>query len=176
MKVVRLLAVGLLAAGATLCAAYAQQPVQDGSVRRGLQPRPEPLHLGAVNPFEFGGQFFGGQSKAAQLARKYAKAEKEDEKREIRKQLTDTLSQEFDRHLEQQQKELESLEKQIADLRALLRKRRDAKPTIIDRRIDQLVNDAEGLGWNAPGTPHGLFGGQMVPQHIDPSLPRPTKP
>jgi hypothetical protein len=94
------------------------------------------------------------QSQAAELAQKYVKSEKESEKKEIRQKLTETLNQMFDEHMEQQQKELEDLEKQIAELRTVMKKRAGAKATIVDRRIEQMIQDAEGLGWNAPGGPH----------------------
>jgi hypothetical protein len=99
----------------------------------------------------------------AQLARDYVKAEKEDAKKEIRKKLAESLAKQFDQHIQQQQKELDELEKQITSLRDIVKKRVAGKNDIIERRIDQLVKDAEGLGWNAPGSPrfpygHGPFG------------------
>lgn len=95
--------------------------------------------------------FANYQSQSTQLAHQYIKAEKDDEKKDIRKKLADVLAKQFDAQVEKQQKELADLEKQIANLKALLKKRTDAKTTIIDRRMDQLIQDAEGLGWNAPG-------------------------
>src|SRR5207253_11427597 len=84
-------------------------------------------------------------------------------KKDLRKKLADVLAQEFDQHLKQQQKELEALEKQIADLRALLKKRVEAKTTIVERRLEQLVQEAEGLGWTGPAGPRsgsvGFSGG-----------------
>jgi hypothetical protein len=91
-----------------------------------------------------------------QLAQQYVKATKEDEKKEIRKKLTDVLSQQFDQRLQQQQKEIDDLEKQIASLKEVLKKRTAAKATIVERRIDALVQEAEGLGWNNPSSPHAM--------------------
>jgi flagellar motility protein MotE (MotC chaperone) len=88
---------------------------------------------------------------AVQLVRSYAKAETADDKREIRKKLADILSEQFDQHSKQQEKELKDLEKQIASLRTLIKKRGDAKSAIVDRRVEQLILDAEGLGWGTPG-------------------------
>ncbi len=93
------------------------------------------------------------QSEPLQLAQQYVKAVKDDDKRNIRKQLSETLSQQFDAHLQEQKSELAELEKKIADLRALLNKRQEAKTSIVERRIEQLVQEAEGLGWNTPGSP-----------------------
>jgi DNA-binding transcriptional regulator YbjK len=91
-----------------------------------------------------------GSNQAAKLAKQYVKSEKEDEKKEIRKKLADLLAQQFDQHMEQQQKELKELEKQIESLKTLLKKRGEAKPAIVDRRLEQLLQDASGLGWTAP--------------------------
>ncbi len=100
---------------------------------------------------EGGHRFFAIQmhDNAARLAKQLAAA-KEEDKKEIREKLTDVVNKEFDAHIRQQQQELEKLEKQIADLRALLKKRQDAKAAIVNRHIDQLVLEAQGLGWNSP--------------------------
>ena len=107
--------------------------------------------------FPQGGSYARNLSQeTVQLAQQYVKATKEDEKKEIRKKLTDVLSQQFDQRLQQQQKEVDDLEKQIASLKDVLKKRTAAKATIVERRIDQLVQEAEGLGWNNPSSPHGM--------------------
>jgi hypothetical protein len=96
------------------------------------------------------GQWQSGEMK---LAHDYVQATKDDDKKEIRKKLTETLNKQFDAHLAQQQKELEDLEKKITSLRAVLKKRQEAKNAIVERLIEQLVQDAEGLGWTAPNSP-----------------------
>jgi polyhydroxyalkanoate synthesis regulator phasin len=96
-------------------------------------------------------------SQSVKLAKQYAKAEKEDEKKDIRKKLTDVLSEQFDLQMKQQQKELEDLEKQVANLKTMLKKRVDAKSAIVDRRIDQLAQEADGMGWGGPNGVHSFF-------------------
>jgi len=93
------------------------------------------------------------QAQAVTLAKQYAKAEKDDEKKEIRKKLSEVLAKQFDQHVQQQQKELEDLEKQIASLRNTVKKRVDAKTAIVDFRLEQLIKEADGMGWNVPATP-----------------------
>jgi len=95
----------------------------------------------------------GSQDQSSQLVDDYVKA-KEEDKKEIRKKLADVLGKQFDAHMKQQDDELTALEKQINDLKELMKKRLAAKTTIIDRRMDQLIQDAEGLGWTAPGSPN----------------------
>jgi hypothetical protein len=86
----------------------------------------------------------------SQLAQQFAKATKEDDKKEIRKKLTEALGAQFDQRAEQQKKELDDLEKQVAALKALMKKRHDARDAIIERRLDQVLQEAEGLGWGGP--------------------------
>jgi hypothetical protein len=96
-------------------------------------------------------------SQSITLAKQYAKAEKEEEKKDIRKKLTDVLNEQFDLQMKQQQKELEDLEKQVANLKTMLKKRVDAKSAIVDRRIDQLAQEADGLGWSTPNGVHSFW-------------------
>ena len=98
-------------------------------------------------------QFYAFRDESAQLAQKYAKAENDDEKATIRKSLTQVLEKQFDAQLKAQQQELEDLEKQVAKLKKLLSRRKEAKETIVERRLEQLVQEAEGLGWNVPNAP-----------------------
>jgi hypothetical protein len=97
--------------------------------------------------------FAPAQDQSAQLVEQYRKSEKDEDKKEIRKKLANELGKQFDEHMKQQEKELANLEKQINDLKILMQKRQNARTTIIERRLDQLIHDAEGLGWNAPGHP-----------------------
>jgi mevalonate kinase len=101
---------------------------------------------------------YGAHSQTSELAQQYVKTTKDEDKKEIRKKLVDLLNQQFDQQIQQQEKEMEELEKQIADLKALLKKRQGAKTTIVERRIEQLVQEAEGLGWTAPGAPRPAYG------------------
>ena len=122
--------------------------------------------MGQDRQFGQGHNFFQMQNQAQQLAKKLAAAEKEDEKKDLRKKLTDVLNQQFDAHAKEQEKELDDLEKQVSKLRETLKKRQANKDKIVERHIDQMVQDAEGLGWStpssaprAPGALGGGFGG-----------------
>jgi hypothetical protein len=101
------------------------------------------------------GQHAWGFAKAPEgtgaLVKKYAKAETGDEKQDLHRQIAEALSRQFDEHMKLQEKELKELEKQVSSLKAVIKKRLDAKSSIVDRRVEQLVLDAEGLGWGTPG-------------------------
>lgn len=90
-----------------------------------------------------------GMSPTTELAKQYVDTTKEDEKKEIKKKLSDALNKEFDQSAQAQQTELDELEKQVAALKTLLRKRKDAKEAIVERRLEQLIQDAGGLGWGS---------------------------
>lgn len=89
------------------------------------------------------------QSKASQLAKKLATTEKPEEKQDLQKKLHDLVGEQFDENMKRQQKELDALEKELTELRTTLKKRQDAKSQIVDRRVEQLILDAQGLGWGS---------------------------
>jgi hypothetical protein len=146
MNVVRQMSFGCVLAVALACAAVAAPQ---------SQPETAALHqnslLWQAAPHAYG-------SGTVQLAHQYVAAEKPEDKKEFRRKLSEELSKEFDVHIKKQQKELEDLEKQIANLRKVLAKRLEAKTTIVERRAEQLIQEAEGLGWNAPSSPRGGYG------------------
>jgi hypothetical protein len=148
MTVVRNLVLGLLVAGAVtwvaLSALAQDKPEFPGYAGDAFGP--DRIQYTQSTPYQF------VQSESTGLAQQHVKADKEDQKKEIRKKLADALSQQFDVHIKKQQKELEDLEKQVGKLREVLKKRVDAKATIVERRVEQLVQEAEGLGWSAPSS------------------------
>jgi flagellar motility protein MotE (MotC chaperone) len=165
MKVTHSLGFVLFGIGAVSCAvAFAQtqetKPLTVVTQENELVPNwfgPDNLRFHSLN-------FHQESRKLAQL---YVKAEKEEDKKNIRKKLADVLAKQFDAQVERQQKDLADLEKQIASLKALLKKRTDAKTTIIDRRMEQLIQDAEGLGWAVPGN-YGFPGNQAANPYTRP--------
>jgi flagellar motility protein MotE (MotC chaperone) len=153
----------LLAAGLACSWAIAQQPQQTQPV----PPSPAVAPIAVSPGYATQNTYTLTQSssmdpQAAKLAKQYAKAEKEDEKKEIRKKLSDLLAKQFDAQALRQQKELDELEKQIATLKTTLKKRQDSKTTIVERRMDQLIQEAEGMGWNVPSTPRAGGAGQAL--------------
>jgi hypothetical protein len=98
--------------------------------------------------------------KSIQLASQLAKAEKEEDKAKLRGELAATLNELFDQQAKRQAKEVEDLEVQIKKLRSALDKRLNNKPAIVQRRLEQLLQDADGLGWNSsPNEERRMFGG-----------------
>jgi hypothetical protein len=90
--------------------------------------------------------------KSEQLAAQYGAAKEDDKKSQIRGQLRETLEKQFQLQEQHREQEIAQIEQRLKSLRDLMQKRKNARQEIIDRRLDQLLRDAEGLGWTAPST------------------------
>jgi hypothetical protein len=88
------------------------------------------------------------------LLKEYAHKENASDRAKIKAKLTEVLGKQFDAQQARRDVELARLETQVKKLRELMKKRSDARQTIVDKRLDQLISAAEGLGWNtSPGLP-----------------------
>lgn len=94
---------------------------------------------------------------AKNLLSRYGKELKAEEKEKIKSELRAVLHRQFRLQHERRDAELVRIERRLADLRSRLKKRSDAQSTIVDRRLEQLVNDVDGLGWNVQEVPDNLF-------------------
>jgi hypothetical protein len=84
---------------------------------------------------------------ATQLARKLSDAKSDSDRDKIKGDLHDLLEKQFQLRQGRHEKEIEALENQVKKLKDLVRKRNDNRREIISKRLDQIVSDAEGLGW-----------------------------
>ena len=66
---------------------------------------------------------------------------------EVRTKLEENLGKQFDLRQKRHGLEIEALETQVKKLRELVRKRQESREEIISRRVDQVLREAEGLGW-----------------------------
>jgi hypothetical protein len=92
----------------------------------------------------------------------YAEATDEKVRIESKAAMAKLLEQQFDARQKACEAELVPLEAQVKRLRELLQKRQQARQEIVKSRLDQLLREAEGLGWPAPmgpGGPMGPYGG-----------------
>jgi hypothetical protein len=85
-----------------------------------------------------------------QLVAKYAATEQAEERGAIKTQLTELLAKHFDVQQQLRERELGRVEARIKKLRELAQKRREAQKTIVEQRVDQLLREADGLGWTPP--------------------------
>ncbi len=107
------------------------------------------------------------------LLSQYSASEEAAAKDDLKKQIRDVLAKQFDVQRQRREQELARVEDRLRKLRDQFRKRVDARETIIDRRLENLTSEAEGLGWGAPdgGPVFSLPGADTRP--ADPQ-PRPA--
>jgi hypothetical protein len=86
----------------------------------------------------------------AALTKEYAATENEENRAKIKAKLGDSLGKQFDLQQKRRDVELTRLEAQMKKLRDVMKKRSDARTTIVDKRLDQVLREADGLGWSAP--------------------------
>ena len=94
-----------------------------------------------------------------ELIEQYASTEDYQAREKVKTKLRELLAKQFEVQNQRRERELTRIEERLGKLREQLRKRTAARETIIDRRIESLVSEAEGLGWTAPAaggnTPFG---------------------
>lgn len=84
---------------------------------------------------------------ADQLGRQLAEAKSDSDRDKIKSKLSEILEKQFDLRQHRHESEIEALETQVKKLKELVQKRQDNRRDIIAKRLDQVVRDAQGLGW-----------------------------
>ena len=105
------------------------------------------------------------EREAAGVVKEYIKTENEAQRGNLKAKLSAVLAKEFDLQQKRREIELARLETHMKKLRDMMNKRNTARRTIVEQRLDQLLREAEGLGWNAPakGAPYPDSAGNMSP-------------
>jgi hypothetical protein len=80
----------------------------------------------------------------------YSRAERDTDRSKIKSDLATALEKEFELQQKRRELELDRVEARLKKVRELMKKRSDARQSIIDKRLDQLIREAEGLGWTPP--------------------------
>ena len=106
----------------------------------------------------------GMAQQSEQLVAKYAATEQAEERGAIKTQLAELLAKHFDFQQQLRERELGRVEARIKKLRELAQKRREAQKTIVDQRVDQLLREADGLGWTPPA---GSLSGEPKGPYLD---------
>ncbi len=131
------------------------KPANDGGTVTHSVPLADVVPHGN-NPFWYNGNWNGRMGmnqeemqlahESEQLVKQLGKAEG-DNKEKIRTKLTETLGKQFDARQKRHEAEITALEAKIKKLKEMVQKRQDNRREIISRRMEQLVREAEGLGW-----------------------------
>jgi hypothetical protein len=92
------------------------------------------------------------EREAALLTAEYGRTTDEKERSKVKESLAKALEKEFDLHQKARSQEIEQIEARVKRLRNLMDKRNQARKTIVNARLDQLIRDSEGLGWTPNST------------------------
>jgi len=135
------------------------QPAADGNYLvtpgvQGLRSNGDPSQALPQKDYELGQQ-------AAAILAKYQATEDSQQRDAMRVELQKVVADHFELRQQIREKELAQLEAQVRRLRNLHSRREQEKDKIIADRVQQLIRDAEGLGW----------GGDNAQSFIDMSWP-----
>lgn len=97
---------------------------------------------------------------AQELAERHASAQEEEQRAEIVEELHEVVEKQFDLRQQGRAEELDALERELARLRDTHQRREEQKEEIVQDRVEDLLRDAEGLGWGSTGSHGGLPGGR----------------
>jgi enoyl-CoA hydratase/carnithine racemase len=118
--------------------------VPDGATRKNtfFYGRAEPQALWTI-----AGEPSGLTSQAEQLAQQLAAAKSDSDRDKIKGQLSENLEKQFDERQKRHEQEIKALEAQVKQLKDLVDKRQENRREIIGARLNQIVKEAQGLGW-----------------------------
>ena len=85
------------------------------------------------------------------ILRKYSSTTDEAERTSLAASLHATVAKQFAARQVHRLKELQRLEEQLARLRSIHQRRDQERGRIVDARVQQLLRDADGLGWGSEG-------------------------
>jgi len=88
-----------------------------------------------------------------ELIEKWKQAGNKSERDKLQQSLRATLTEQFQSRLLAHQKEIEQLEAEVKRLRQQLELRRQKQDEIVRFRMEQLLREAQGLGWGTEPTP-----------------------
>ncbi|MSR56157.1 MAG: hypothetical protein EXS05_00550 [Planctomycetaceae bacterium] len=91
------------------------------------------------------------ESQIQQVLEQFDNSADDETQAAMRKMVADLLERQFTVRQERREREIGEIEARVKRLREALEKRTEAKKQIIDRRLNDLFSDAEGLGWGDIG-------------------------
>jgi hypothetical protein len=86
-------------------------------------------------------------NEANEIRHRLESATSDTQRSEARAKLAVNLGKQFDLRQKRHGLEIEALEAQVKKLKELVQKRQESRSEIISRRVDQILREAEGLGW-----------------------------
>jgi len=120
---------------------------------------PTGMGFGEMGPMGPGGMASGGmgnprlfeaqrrQKELQQAVAEYKQAEDAEARQSHRDKISEVLSNHYDLYLKNQEEQVQQLEERIVKLRDQLDRRRDAKPRLVELKLEMVISQADGLGW-----------------------------
>jgi hypothetical protein len=84
---------------------------------------------------------------AARLAKALGEAKSDTEREKLKDQLSKVLESQFDQRQKRHANEIAALEARVKKLKDLLARRQENRREIVSKRLDQILSEAQGLGW-----------------------------
>ncbi len=88
--------------------------------------------------------------RAEALVSQYGETSEDAQRQKIKTDLSEILAEQFNLQQKIREDEVTQIEARVKKLRELIEKRKAAQKSIIENRLEQLLRDAEGLGWAPP--------------------------
>ena len=81
------------------------------------------------------------------LAKKLGEVKSDPDRAKIKEELSQVLAKQFDLRQKRHLDEIKALEDKVKKLKELVDKRQENRREIVSKRLEQILSDAEGLGW-----------------------------
>lgn len=81
------------------------------------------------------------------LMKQYKESKDENQKKQLKSQISEVVNQLFDVRTQNRSKEISHLEEQVNQLKKMMEKRKANKKLIVERKIQELTGEMDGLQW-----------------------------
>jgi hypothetical protein len=117
--------------------------------KQSSEEKQKTISIASPNAYVYTLTAAGPNNPQAESLRKWKEAKNEAERNQVKDELQKDLAKQFQANLHKQEIEIAQLEAKVQKLRGQLELRRSKQEEIIDFHMQQLLRDAEGLGWGA---------------------------
>jgi hypothetical protein len=110
------------------------------------------------------------EMRVQQLLKEYQSSKEESKRKELVEQISKTVAHQFEEKQLIRERELKELEERVKELRTTHAKRESLKEKIIADRVQQLINNVDGMGWGYEPSNIMFPAGGMLPATSSPLL------
>jgi hypothetical protein len=122
------------------------------------EPSIEPTYSGYGGRGGYGrgggrfGREYGVKGQTHRLVVRWKASKQDAEREKTEADLRNVLKREFTARLAAHEKEITDLEEKVRQLRERLTLRKEKQSEIVEHRLQQILREAQGLGWGSEGT------------------------